>query len=82
MKKIKILLVAALGLLATSCYNDFDMPADTTTMTDDVMKEMGMEHLTIKELKDMLWVALQTDNAPEEEVAVLFPGDDNEKPIE
>ena len=35
----------------------------------------------IKELKDMLWSALQTENAPEEEVTVLFPGDDNEKPI-
>ena len=35
----------------------------------------------IKELKDMLWSALQTENAPTEEVTVLFPGDDNEKPI-
>ena len=35
----------------------------------------------IKELKDLLWNALQTENAPEEEVTVLFPGDDNEKPL-
>ena len=35
----------------------------------------------IKELKDMLWSALQTENAPTEEVTVLFPGDDNEKYI-
>jgi GTP-binding protein len=35
----------------------------------------------IKELKDMLWTALQAENTPEEEVTVLFPGDDNEKPI-
>ena len=32
----------------------------------------------IKELKDLLWNALQTENTPEEEVTVLFPGDDNE----
>ena len=35
----------------------------------------------IKELKDMLWTALQTEYAPDEEVTVLFPGDDNENPI-
>jgi hypothetical protein len=27
----------------------------------------------------MLWDALQKDIIPEEEVTVLFPGDDNEK---
>ena len=33
----------------------------------------------IKELKDMLWSALQKDmEASEEEVTVLFPGDDNQ----
>ena len=36
----------------------------------------------IKELKDMLWKALQTEITPEVEATVLFPGDDNEKAIE
>ena len=33
----------------------------------------------IKDLKDMLWNALQKGNEVEEEATVLFPGDDNEK---
>jgi GTP-binding protein len=33
----------------------------------------------IKELKDMLWSALQKGNEVVEETTVLFPGDDNEK---
>jgi GTP-binding protein len=36
----------------------------------------------IKELKDMLWTALQKEMPKEEEAVVLFPGDDNEKTIE
>jgi GTP-binding protein len=36
----------------------------------------------IKELKDMLWTALQKEMPKEEEVVILFPGDDNEKTIE
>ena len=36
----------------------------------------------IKNLKDMLWNALQKEVAVEEPVTVLFPGDDNEKTIE
>ena len=32
----------------------------------------------IKELKDMLWIALQKETPAEEEPVVLFPGDDNE----
>ena len=32
----------------------------------------------IKELKDILWQALQKEVAVEEEAVVLFPGDDNE----
>lgn len=55
MKKIMILLVAVLGLLATGCYNKFDMPAAPATMSDETMEAMGMEHLTIKELKDMFF---------------------------
>ena len=36
----------------------------------------------IKELKDLLWSALQKDMEEEQaEVAVLFPGDDNEKTL-
>ena len=32
----------------------------------------------LKELKDMLWTALQKEVVVEEPATVLFPGDDNE----
>jgi GTP-binding protein len=32
----------------------------------------------IKQLKDLLWEALQRDINPEEEVTILFPGSENE----
>ena len=32
----------------------------------------------IKELKDMLWTALQKEEPEDEDTVVLFPGDDNE----
>ena len=32
----------------------------------------------IRQLKDILWTALQKDMEVEEPVTVLFPGDDNE----
>ena len=36
----------------------------------------------IKELKDLLWNALQKDlDEKEESVSILFPGDDNEKTL-
>jgi GTP-binding protein len=36
----------------------------------------------IKELKDLLWAALQKDMEEDKtEVAILFPGDDNEKTL-
>jgi GTP-binding protein len=35
----------------------------------------------IKELKDILWNALQKDIEEEEPAMVLFPGDDNEKTL-
>ena len=35
----------------------------------------------IKELKDMLWEALQKETPIEDEPVVLFPGDDNEKQL-
>ena len=35
----------------------------------------------IKQLKDMLWEALQKEMPVEEEAVVLFPGDDNEKTL-
>ena len=36
----------------------------------------------IKELKDLLWNALQSDVTEEEQPTVLFPGDDNEITVE
>jgi len=35
----------------------------------------------MKELKDMLWEALQKEMPIEEQPTVLFPGDDNEKTL-
>ena len=55
MKQIKIFIVAIIGLLATGCYNDFDMPAAPAEANDELMEDMGLEHITIKELKDMFF---------------------------
>jgi hypothetical protein len=36
----------------------------------------------IKELKNMLWDALQKEVVVEEPATILFPGDDNEKTLD
>lgn len=55
MKVLKIFIVALTGLILTGCYNDFDTPAWPEVMTDEAMQAEGMQHLTIKELKDMFF---------------------------
>lgn len=50
MKNIKILLVAFAGLLATGCYNDFDIPVSKNWTEEEVQAE-GLTRLTIAEVK-------------------------------
>ena len=52
MKKIKLFLAAALGLLAVGCYNDFDTPAPAKVWTDEEVEALGLTQISIKELKD------------------------------
>ena len=54
MKFIKIFFtIIASAVVATSCYNDFDQPAAPTIVNDEVMQSMGMNHITIAELKEL-----------------------------
>lgn len=53
MKNCKLFLIAALGILLTGCYNDFDTPAPAKVWTDEDMALLGLEPITIKEVKDM-----------------------------
>ncbi len=52
MKTIKIFLVALVGVLAVSCYNDFDTPKPAKLYTDEDMALMGLTEVSIKEVKD------------------------------
>lgn len=53
MKRLRILLTLAVGVLAAGCYNDFDTPAPKKLFTDEDMTVLGLEHVTIKEVKEM-----------------------------
>lgn len=52
MKIFRILLVSIVGLLVVGCYNDFDMPAPAKIYTNEDMEAMGLEHISIKAVKD------------------------------
>lgn len=52
MKSIKIILAALVGVLVAGCYNDFDTPAPRQIYTDELMDAMGLQHITIKDVKD------------------------------
>ena len=52
MKKIKLFLAAALGLLAVGCYNDFDTPAPAKVWTEAEVQALDLTQISIKELKD------------------------------
>ena len=52
MKSLKIALVALVGLVAVSCYNDFDTPAPQKLYTADDMAAMGLTRITIAEVKE------------------------------
>lgn len=53
MKRLRILLALAVGVLAAGCYNDFDTPTPKKLFTDEDMTVLGLEHVTIKEVKEM-----------------------------
>lgn len=42
MKSLKIALAALVGLVAVSCYNDFDTPAPQKLYVDDDMPQWGL----------------------------------------
>ena len=52
MKSLKIALAALVGLVAVSCYNDFDTPAPQKLYTVDDMAAMGLTPISIKEVKE------------------------------
>ncbi len=52
MKSLKITLAVLVGALAAGCYNDFDTPAPRKIYTDTDMTALGLEHVTIKAVKD------------------------------
>lgn len=52
MKNYRLFLVAALGMLLTGCYNDFDTPAPAKVWSDEDLVSEGLELITIKELKE------------------------------
>ena len=89
MKNLKIALAVLVGALAAGCYNDFDTPAPRKLYTDTDMTALGLEHVTIREVKDYFgpisgtgtnkdWETTQTvkfgELTPEEQDKSKFPG--------
>ena len=52
MKSLKLTLAVLVGALAAGCYNDFDTPAPRKIYTDTDMTALGLQHVTIKAVKD------------------------------
>ncbi len=51
MKMFKIFLIMVVGSILTGCYNDFETPKPAFTYNDQLMQGMGMEHISIYDLK-------------------------------
>lgn len=51
MKSLKIAIAVLVGALAAGCYNDFDTPAPRKIYTDSDMETLGLEQVSIKEVK-------------------------------
>lgn len=53
MKQYKLILVALLGLVLTSCYNKFDMPEPAIIYDDETFEAMNpdLKHISIADLK-------------------------------
>jgi len=52
MKIFRILLAALVGILTVGCYNDLEMPAPAKIYTENDMDELGLQRVTIKEVKE------------------------------
>ena len=52
MQSLKKALAALDGLVAVSCYNDFDTPSPQKLYVDDDMAAMGLTRITIAEVKE------------------------------
>ena len=89
MKSLKITLAVLVGALAAGCYNDFDTPAPRKLYTDTDMTALGLQHVTIQEVKEYFgntsgtgtnsdWETTQTvkfgDLTPDEQDKTVFPG--------
>ena len=55
MKFLNIYIVALASLLFVSCYEKFETPDAPFEWSDEAMELMGMQHITIAELKDMFF---------------------------
>ncbi len=53
MKINKLFFVAVFGILCAGCYNDFDTPAPAKVWTDEDMALLGLEPISIKEMKNV-----------------------------
>ncbi len=51
MKSLKIAIAVLVGLVAVSCYNDFETPAPRKLYTNEDMAQMGLTPISIKEVK-------------------------------
>ena len=60
MKSLKITLAVLFGLVAVSCYNDFETPAPLKLYTADDMAAMGLKPVSIKEVKEKELNDMQT----------------------
>ena len=53
MKMFKIFLIMVVGSIMMSCYNDFKTPSPEPIYNEDVMKAMGLQHISIYDLKKL-----------------------------
>ena len=53
MKMFKIFLIMVVGSILTGCYNDFETPKPSYVYNDQIMKGMGMTHISIYDLKKL-----------------------------
>lgn len=60
MKIFRISLIAIVALLFVGCYNDFDMPEPVKIYTNEDMEAMGLEHVSIKTVKDQFKTVFRT----------------------
>ncbi|MBQ5701201.1 MAG: hypothetical protein IIV68_03670, partial [Alistipes sp.] len=55
MKFIKLFAIALVSLMFVGCYEQFETPKQPVVMSDEIMQAQGMEHITIKQMKDMFF---------------------------